>query len=179
MSMFNHPKKQEGSCSMKRIGVLSDTHLRYGSEEAAWLEMLCSEYFSDVDMVIHAGDMVDPDVLLAFDCPVHAVKGNMDDSDGGFAIKRVLKVEEVSIGLMHGWGHTVGLESRLKHEFLYDDVDCIVYGHSHYPANHIVDGILMFNPGSPVDRRQAPYHSVGILEVDVSSIKGTIINLDN
>jgi phosphomethylpyrimidine synthase len=40
------------------------------------------------------------------------------------------------------------------------------------------DGVLLFNPGSPTDRRWAPYHSVGILELG-DTIEGRIIRLDD
>lgn len=164
---------------MKKIGVISDTHLRYGSEESAWLQELNEHCFSDVDMIIHAGDMVDVDILLAFaPTPVYAVRGNMDSAEDGHPVKRIIDVEDVRIGLMHGWGHPSDLEKRLKNEFFNDEIDCLVYGHSHYPANHQQDGILFFNPGSPIDRRNAPYHSVGILEVEGTAITGSIIRLD-
>ena len=64
----------------------------------------------------------------------------------------------------------------MRREF--DAVDVIVFGHSHYPTREIIDGVLMFNPGSPTDRRFTPRRSFGIIEVDDdASIDAKIIEL--
>ena len=60
-----------------KIGVLSDTHL---TEVTPALERIIGEYFQEVDLLIHAGDMVGLAVyrfLSAF--PLEAVQGNMDN----------------------------------------------------------------------------------------------------
>jgi putative phosphoesterase len=46
-----------------------------------------------------------------------------------------------------------------------DDVDCIIFGHSHIPFCEYINGILMFNPGSPTDKRRNELYSFGILEL--------------
>jgi len=152
-----------------RIGVLSDTHLQRTSPELS--RLVVDGPFADVDMIFHAGDIVRMDVLDAL-APkeVMAVRGNMDD--GGVAArlpeKRVIQVEGFSIALVHGWGSRVGLEQRIRETFT--GVDAICYGHSHATANHVVAGVLLFNPGSFYNQ------TVGILTVD-QSIRGEIINL--
>jgi len=30
---------------------------------------------------------------------------------------------------------------------LFDEVDVVIYGHSHVAQNEVIDGILFFNPG--------------------------------
>jgi predicted phosphodiesterase len=62
-------------------------------------------------------------------------------------------------------------------EFSDDDIDALVFGHSHRPLCHRYEGVLLFNPGSAADRREADHHTVGLLEVG-SSIEGRIINID-
>ena len=43
----------------------------------------------------------------------------------------------------------------------------VVFGHSHAPENRAgLDGQLLFNPGSPTDRRAQPHHTYGVLELD-------------
>jgi predicted phosphodiesterase len=49
-----------------------------------------------------------------------------------------------------------------------EQVDIIVYGHSHHSQNKAIDSILFFNPGKAID-------SFGILKID-GEIKGEIIN---
>ncbi|MCK4535476.1 MAG: metallophosphoesterase [Desulfuromonadales bacterium] len=163
---------------MYRIGVLSDTHLAATSEALAFLVDLADSYFAGVDMILHAGDVVAPEILQGFThCPVMAVRGNMDPATPGIPDKRVIEVGPARIGLMHGWGASYDLEERLLNEFSDAELDVLVFGHSHRPVCRFHDGILLFNPGSATDRRQAPYHSVGILEIG-EKISGKIIRID-
>lgn len=159
-----------------KIGVLSDTHLR-GPDDR--LLAIIRKYFFDADLILHAGDLVDLKVLDAFgDKEVVAVCGNMDSSRVGDEIppKRVLEIGRFRIGLIHGWGSPHDLEDRLMGEF--ENVDCIVYGHSHCPANHVRGGVLFFNPGTAFDRRYAFPGTVGILEIGEDAIAGRIIDVD-
>lgn len=159
-----------------KIGVISDTHLR-GPDDR--LLAIIRKYFSDSDMVLHAGDLVDIRVLSAFgDKEVVAVCGNMDPPrvEDEIPHKRVLEIGRFRIGLIHGWGSPHDLEDRIRGEF--DQVDCIVYGHSHCPANHVREGILFFNPGTAFDGRRAASNTVGILEVGETAITGRIITID-
>ena len=159
-----------------KVGVISDTHLR-GPDDR--LLDIVRKHFHDVELILHAGDLVDLRVLDAFgDKDVIAVCGNMDSSRVGVEIppKRVLQIGRFRIGLIHGWGSPLDLEERIRREF--DNIDCIVYGHSHYPANHIREGILFFNPGTACDRRHAGSNTIGILDVGKDTITGRIIAID-
>jgi putative phosphoesterase len=63
-------------------------------------------------------------------------------------------------------------------EFKEDELDCIVYGHSHAPHNEVIEGILYFNPGSPTNKRFQQQYSLGILNIIDSKISGEIIYFD-
>ncbi len=157
-----------------KIGVISDTHLNTSDVR---LERIVESYFRDVDLILHAGDVVELDVLDVFNGKkVYAVSGNMDyDSVREvFPEKRVLDIAGRKIGLIHGWGSPSGLEEKIIREF--EDVECIVYGHTHRAVNEIKDGVLFFNPGSPTDRRFARHNSIGILDIG-EEITGRIIYL--
>jgi putative phosphoesterase len=45
------------------------------------------------------------------------------------------------------------------------DADVVLYGHSHMPMLSGHDSMLLLNPGSPTQKRFAPYRSYGILEI--------------
>ncbi len=158
---------------MTRIGVISDTHLRGPDQELA---RSVARALGQVDMILHAGDLVNLTVLDALEAPqVLAVAGNMDDHlvCQSLPTKRVIKVEGKRIGLIHGWGPPVGLAGRVLKEF--EGVDCIVFGHSHRPTNTVKNGVLLFNPGS-YGKGFLGSGTVGILTVD-QQIKGEIIKL--
>jgi len=162
---------------MFKIGVLSDTHISDLARGLSSLQPLAEGHFRDAEMIFHAGDVVNPDVLLAFSGrTVHVVRGNMDPAVRGVPNRKIVEVRGYRIGLIHGWGAPETLEERVLEAFRNERLDCLVFGHSHYPACHHREGILLFNPGSPTDRRRAPYRSVGILELG-ERIEGRIISL--
>ena len=158
-----------------RIGVLSDTHLTRGDVRLPVLLARCQHYFAGTELILHAGDVVDPQLLPLLPQPLLAVRGNLDPPE--LPPWRIIPVAGKRIGLIHGWGAKYDLEERVLRTFSGEQVDCIVYGHSHQPACHVVNGILLFNPGSPTDRRNAPFHSLGILTIG-AGIAGEIIALD-
>jgi putative phosphoesterase len=157
-----------------KIGVISDTHLG-GHDER--LNRIFDQYFSDCDLILHAGDLIHAEILDAFEGKnIQAVHGNMDlpSVRHRFPDKLILDINGFSVGLMHGWGSPHGIEDRLLKAV--GPVDCLIYGHTHEAANHVKDGILRFNPGSPTDKRFAEHRTIGILRVD-QTIKGEIITL--
>ncbi len=160
---------------MKKIGIISDTHI---PRSATVLPGEIERVFSGVDMILHAGDLESLSVLdtLELIAPVASVRGNMDSGQNTNPVKRVVEFENCRIGLIHGWGAPHDLHFRVMNEFK-DKLDCIVFGHSHSPFNETVSGILMFNPGSPTDKRFAPFRSVGLLTVEEKAVHGEIIKL--
>jgi putative phosphoesterase len=161
-----------------RIGVLSDTHLANTGDAQIFLLDLVESTLAPLDMLLHAGDLVDPDLLTVFTrYPVHVVRGNMDPVTPDVPLKKTITIGGFKIGMIHGWGPPRGLEERVLAEFSSEDLDCLVFGHSHHPVCHRRDGILLFNPGSATDRRGMPSHTVGLLEIS-DNIRGSILPLD-
>lgn len=159
-----------------KIGIISDTHLNISDNR---LEKIVENCFCDVDLILHAGDIVELDVLDVFrGKEVYAVSGNMDHDSvrAVFPGKRILEIEGRRIGLIHGWGSPFGLEEKIMREF--ENVECIVYGHTHRVMNETREGVLLFNPGSPTDQRFAKHNSVGILDIG-REITGRIIYLED
>jgi uncharacterized protein len=162
-----------------KIGVLSDTHIQSVKQGIDYLQALAKRHFADIEIILHAGDVVNPDILTALDDrTVHVVRGNMDPVVQGIPNRKIIEIGGFRIGLIHGWGAPDTLEERVLREFREERLDCVVFGHSHHPLCRRRDGVLLFNPGSPTDRRWAPFHSIGILELG-DSIEGQIIRLDD
>jgi len=161
-----------------KIGVISDTHI---SGESKNIPQKILEEFKNVDMIIHAGDLVDLNVLdqLKNACSnVKAVWGNMDPEEVRKTLpqKEVLQIGNHKIGIMHGYGSPNNLIELLTSVFKDDKVDLIIFGHSHSGLNEKRGGILFFNPGSPMDKIFAPYNSYGIIEIN-DKIKARIIRI--
>jgi putative phosphoesterase len=146
-----------------QVLALSDTHLT-----AASLERMPPEVWAmadAADLVLHAGDVVDPAVLDALGerAPVHAVLGNNDRS---LALPEVLSLElgGVAVAMLHDSGARAGRAARMARRF--PGARVVVFGHSHDPL--IEDGEagqLLVNPGSPTQRRRQPVHTVASLDL--------------
>ena len=163
---------------MMKIGVLSDTHFTDLVTGLTFLEYLSDGPFAGVDLIIHAGDIVHPDLLYCFDSKtVLGVRGNCDEVAPDLPEKRVQELAGFKVGIIHGWGGPNGIVHHVLSAFESVPLDILIFGHSHYPLCRRSGDLLLFNPGSATDRRDAPYHSVGILELG-DSVKGTIVNLD-
>ncbi|MEW5757920.1 MAG: metallophosphoesterase family protein [Candidatus Omnitrophota bacterium] len=161
-----------------KIGVISDTHI---PERAKTLPKKILDDFSTVDMIIHAGDFIDIEVLHKLQnlAKVIAVAGNMDFLEIKNELKEqeIIKVGDVKIAITHGFGPPNELVELLKKAFKKEKPNAIIFGHSHQPMNEIIDGTLFFNPGSPTDKIFSPYNSYGILEIKGKKITGKIIKL--
>ncbi len=159
-----------------KIGVLSDTHV---PSLAAALPPVVYTLFKDVELILHAGDIVSLSLLdeLSVIAPVEAVAGNMDDLEvqSKLPSKKVLTLGRFRVGLIHGKFKIDVQKEMIRKEF--DDIDLIVYGHSHTAFWGKVNGIYFLNPGSPTDTRHAPYKSVAILEAG-DDLKAEIIRID-
>ena len=158
-----------------KVGIISDTHI---PATIPSLPPVIFEIFKHVDLILHAGDIVDLSVLdeLKTIAPVEAVAGTMDDAacHHGLPSKKVMTLGAFRVGLIHGKWRLDVQQAMIRKEF--DDVDLIVYGHSHTPFWGRVDGVLFLNPGSPTDKRYAPYNSVAILDIG-DELRAEIVRL--
>lgn len=156
-----------------KILVLADTHI---PDRAKKLPQVILEEAKKVDLIIHAGDLIDISVLneLKKINKVKAVAGNMDSSEVLKILphKEIIAAGKFKIGLTHGEGAMNQLVEMAKNTFK-EKLDCIIFGHSHHPFSDFVEGTLMFNPGSVSDKIFAPFNSYGILEVN-DNIKAEI-----
>ncbi|KWX74259.1 metallophosphoesterase family protein [Paenibacillus jilunlii] len=165
-----------------KVGVVSDTHL---SSRAKGLPSVLMEAFSKVDMILHLGDWVSLEIydLLAELAPVEGIAGN---NDGAEIIRRlgerkIVTLEGVRIGMIHGHApHSrKGTDGNALLAFEGEEVDCILFGHSHQPLLRQEGDILLFNPGSPTDKRREKQYSFGLLDIKEGKISARHIFYDS
>jgi putative phosphoesterase len=82
----------------------------------------------------------------------------------------------IKFAVIHDSGASAGRATRMKKRF--PEAQVVVYGHSHIPMNLMENDQLLFNPGSPTDRRQQPNHTMGVLTIKVGIMESEIIALD-
>ncbi len=155
---------------MIRALLLADTHVAPGGRRR--LPDTVYELLTDVDVVLHAGDVTEADLLaeLGGFAPVHAVLGNNDHTLLGVLPERdVVDLDGVRVAMVHDSGASAGRAARLHRWF--PDADIVVYGHSHRPELLVgVDGQRLCNPGSPTWKRMAPTPTCARLEVDAGAV---------
>jgi uncharacterized protein len=161
-----------------RLAVISDTHL---PRRGRALPAACVERLRAADAILHAGDLIEPSVLAELDAlgpPVHAVRGNIDapELQARLPLARIVEAEGARIAMIHDAGPAHGRLERLRRRF--PDADAVVFGHSHLPQLEERDGFVIFNPGSPTERRRAPRHTMGIATVHHGRLAFELIELD-
>ncbi|WP_084963559.1 metallophosphoesterase family protein [Thermoactinospora rubra] len=147
---------------MKAV-VLSDTHA-----PRRWRSCppRVAAHLRDADVILHAGDVCVPSVPaeLAAYAPVHVVRGNNDEPDLDAPETLELELEGLRVGMIHDSGPARGRLARMRRRF--PRAGLVVFGHSHIPLDESGDGLRIFNPGSPTDRRRQPYGTIGVLTIE-------------
>ncbi len=125
------------------------------------------EELKNVEIIFHAGDWLTIDVYheLQTYARVEGVYGNVDDEEiiGLLPSKKIVEVGGFTIGITHGHGKGKTTEKRAIAAFEGEKVDCIIFGHSHIPVKRFEGDILIFNTGSPTDKRRQKLFSFGVI----------------
>jgi putative phosphoesterase len=158
------------------VVVLSDTHLRGGVDGVS---DQVRRAVDRADIVIHAGDITSRQALneLESRAATYAVLGNNDhDLVKVLPEALLLELEGVSVAVVHDSGTAKGRARRLHRRF--PQADVVVFGHSHVPVNEIGEAEqILFNPGSPTQRRSQPHRTFGVLDLSQGRIVGRRIEI--
>ncbi len=137
--------------------LLADTHVPKRARDlpaAVWDEV------ARADVVVHAGDWVELDMLDRLEeraARVIAVVGNNDGPALRARLPEVARadLDGLRLAVVHDTGPSRGRDERMAAAF--PDVDVLVFGHSHIPWDTTAaSGLRLLNPGSPTDRRRQP-----------------------
>jgi putative phosphoesterase len=139
-----------------RLLLLADTHVPKRARDlpqSVWSEV------DQADVVLHAGDWVDGTLLDALAARAAQLVGCWGNNDGPELRARLPEVARVTLdGVRLAVVHETGPSTRRDERMAaaYDDVDVLVFGHSHIPWDTTAGGLRLLNPGSPTDRRRQP-----------------------
>ena len=162
------------------LGVISDTHV-YDRVESIPEEVF--QHFSDVDLIIHCGDITSECVLeeLGDISKTLAVRGNMDYLD--LPREVILDIEGFKVGVIHGdIIYPRGDILKMKYYSLEKNLDILFSGHTHVPLvkelyiEELNKRILLLNPGSPTVPRGFG-RSIMKVEIEDNSINPILIPL--
>jgi putative phosphoesterase len=137
-------KKQKRT--MKRIGLLSDTH--------GHLDQRILSFFNDCDEIWHAGDIGDVKVSDALSAMkvFRAVYGNIDGGElrKMFPLHQRFMCEKTDVWMTHIGGYPGNYDRRVRESIRVKPPDLFISGHSHIlkvmPDKKL--GLLHINPGA-------------------------------
>jgi putative phosphoesterase len=149
-----------------RVVVLADTH---APRRWRGCPPAVAAHLGGVDLILHAGDVCVPSVLdeLADYAPVKVVRGNNDGDDvAAWGAPETLdfELDGLPVAMVHDSGPASRRTARMHRRF--PGAELVVFGHSHIPMDETGDGVRVFNPGSPTDRRRQPHGTIGLLHVE-------------
>jgi putative phosphoesterase len=152
-----------------RLLLLADTHV---PRRARDLPAQVWDEVDRADVVVHAGDWVEPFLLDALEDRLSratgaraeagrlvGVHGNNDGRELRRRLPEVarLEIEGLALAVVHETGPAQGREVRCDADRRFAGADLLVFGHSHIPWDTTTPaGLRLLNPGSPTDRRRQP-----------------------
>ena len=149
------------------IGIISDTHGR--------LPLSLREVFEGVDLIIHAGDVGEPEILDGLEeiAPTVAVRGNMDFARWAQRLPTVetIEVNQTLLLVVHDV-----YRLHLKHDI--EAPKIVISGHTHRPQQENNQGVLHINPGSAGYPKHGQPPTVALLQIEGQSFKNRIIELE-
>ncbi len=148
------------------VGIISDTHGRLPSS--------VSEAFKGVDLIIHAGDIGEPDILDALDkiAPTIAVRGNMDFGQWAsrLAAEEAIVINRTRLVVLHN-------VFRFKPKPEKSAADVVISGHTHRPLQEVDQGVLYINPGSAGYPKYGHSPTVALLQIKGQSLRVQVVDL--
>ena len=122
------------------IGLISDTH--------GMLRKEVLESLKDCKLILHAGDIGKPEVIdnLKDISNIEFIRGNCDKDKNIAKEDKVVDIYNKRIYLIHDI-------SKIDIDLKKENIDIVVYGHSHKSNIYEANQILYINPGSVGPRR--------------------------
>lgn len=136
----------------KKIGIISDTH--------GLLRPEVMEILKTCDCIFHGGDINKPEILDQLHplASIYAVRGN-NDKEWAEGLARTLRfsIEGVEFFMTHNKKDVV---------WNLENVQVVIFGHTHKYLEQKIDGRLWLNPGSCGRRRFDQEITMAVMTVE-------------
>lgn len=136
----------------KKIGIISDTH--------GLLRPEVMEILKTCDCIFHGGDINKPEILdqLRPLASIYAVRGN-NDKEWAEGLARTLRfsIEGVEFFMTH---------NKKDVTWNLENVQVVIFGHTHKYLEQKIDGRLWLNPGSCGRRRFDQEITMAVMTVE-------------
>ena len=160
-----------------RLLLIADTHV---PKRARDLPVQVWDEVSKADVVVHAGDWVQPALLDALKARAKRLVACWGNNDGAELRSRLPERADATLGglrftVVHETGASTGRDERMATQ--YPDTDVLVFGHSHIPWDTTAKtGLRLLNPGSPTDRRRQPFCTYMTAVVDDAALTDVVLH---
>jgi len=160
-----------------RVLLIADTHV---PKRARDLPAQVWDEVAAADVVIHAGDWVEPQLLDSLEARAKRLIACWGNNDGAELRDRLPERADVTLAgvrftVTHETGASGGREARMAK--LYPDTDVLVFGHSHIPWDTTAKtGLRLLNPGSPTDRRRQEFCTYMTLTVGDGALSDVVLH---
>jgi uncharacterized protein len=160
-----------------RLLLIADTHIPKRARDLpsrVWDEVV------DADVVLHAGDWVEPGLLDQLEASAKRIVACWGNNDGAELRRRLPERADATLGglrftVVHETGPASGREARMAKD--YPDTDVLVFGHSHIPWDTTArTGLRLLNPGSPTDRRRQPFCTYMTATVNNGALSDVVLH---
>jgi uncharacterized protein len=159
-----------------KIAVLSDTHSKHSTVVAA----LDEAARRGAELILHCGDIADPETVRLFPAHTHFVFGNCDhDRDAmtraieeiGATIQQPfshIELDGTTIGFVHGDDGALLRDLERSDAF-----DFLFYGHTHQAREHRSGKTRVINPGALY---RAALKTFAILDLPGGAIETVVVS---
>ncbi|MDO8445949.1 MAG: YfcE family phosphodiesterase [Deltaproteobacteria bacterium] len=156
-----------------KIAVMSDTH---GNVQLA---VKALKQNGKIDRLIHLGDHYRDGVAIGDKTRLHvdAISGNTDISSEPWTEReKILELDGVRIFVTHGDIYKVkqGID-RLVGKAIEEDVQAVLFGHTHLPMKQRIGNILFLNPGCILSNNSS--NSYALLCLTNGHLEGEIVKI--
>lgn len=153
---------------MIKLLVISDTH-----GDTSLAEKVLEKH-QDADIVVHLGDYLrDAERLheLYPEIRFEVVCGNCDYVGGDIPMEKLLELEGQRVLLTHGHRYSVkwGIE-RLRAKAHYENIQLLLFGHTHICHTEYGPGYILLNPGSISEPRGSNKGTYAVVLIDNAKI---------
>jgi len=157
-----------------------------GTIERLWPQVAAA--FAGVDCILHAGDLHVADVIDELECiaPTYVSVGNgdLDVRHDRLRDTWVGRLAGCNVGLIHRFptprrASGEKLARKMQQQFGSDNLQVIVYGHTHLAEVHSVDGCTYINPGSATlpNNQSTRLGTLGLLTLSTQKIEVELMQI--
>lgn len=127
-----------------KVLIVSDTHGRNDNL------LSTIQKVSPIDLLIHLGDISGGEEYIKqiAPCPIEFVSGN-NDFFNGYPKEKIIDIGRYRVMLTHGHRHSVNYNTyTIREAASRNNVDIVMFGHTHVPMIDLKEKIWLVNPGS-------------------------------